>query len=206
MGANNVIPSVPSFSAGAPSIADLNALSYAVGFLVNQDTRPTWTAFMSSGTQSATANAWTSISFDHVALDSDGVFGASNVNLPAAVIVTQGFYAFEACFQLEANTNDDQYTGAFLFTAGANNIHLTTGTTRRFGFRGSCLSNTGQAAADNATCLSSWFPTCLYPGDKINVQVYSANNTHTLDKNSNTSYIQGRFVPKFSGYLRATGS
>ena len=206
MGAGNVQPSVPTFTAGSPTIAQLNALSCAVSFLVDQDVRPTWTAFLSGSSPSIGAGAWTNIACDHVAFDSDGVFGVAGAGLPTATIVTQGFYAFESCFQFALNTNQDQYYGCFLFTAGANNPHLTTGTTRRFGFRGSQLGTTAQAAADSASCLSSYFSTCLYPGDTINAQVYVATNAHTLDKNNNVSYIQGRFVPKFSGYLLATGT
>lgn len=205
MGANNVLPSVPTFSS-APTIAQLNALSYAVSFLVNNDVRPAFTAFMSSGTMGTTAGAFKTVAFDHVAFDSDGVFGVGGAGLPTATIVTQGFYAFEACIPIQANTNQDEYTGQFLMTAGANNPHIGTGISKTFGPRGSRLSNSTQAAADNAVCLSSWFETCLYPGDTVVVKIYTSTNAHTVDKNSNTSYIQGRFVPRFSGRLIATGT
>ena len=206
MGANNVLPSVPTFTAGSPTMAQLNALSYAVNFLVNGDVRPTFTAFMSSATMGTTANNWKTIAFDHVAFDSDGVFGASGAGLPTATIVTQGFYSFEACVPIQANTNQDQTTCRFQFTAGANNPHFATNATAAFGHRGSRLSTSASAAADNSICLSAWFYTCLYPGDQIICQVYTVANAHTVDTNSNTSYIQGRFPPRFSGQLRATGT
>lgn len=206
MGANNVLPSVPTFTAGAPTIAQLNALSYAVSFLVNHDVRPAFTAFMSSGTMSVPASTWTTVTYDHVAFDSDGVFGVAGAGLPSATIVTQGFYVFEACIPIQVNTNQDIYTGRFNFTAGANNPHLALNATAAFGLRGSKLATSASAAADNAVCLSAWFTTCCYPGDRIVPQVYTRANIHTVDKNNNASYIQGRFVPRFSGRLLATGT
>jgi hypothetical protein len=201
MGANNVLPSVPTFTAGAPSIANLNALSYAVSFLCDNDTRPAWSFFMYTGTQSIVAATWTNVSYDHTAFDSDGV-----QSYPYAQIVTQGYYALTACVQIEANANTaDMYTGAFLFTAGANNPHYTTGTTQFFGYRGGKASSTAQAAADNAVCLADLTPMVLYPGDKLSVSVY-LSAAHTLDINQNTSYIQGRFATKFTGNWIRTGS
>lgn len=204
-GAGNILPVVPAFGS-VPGINDLNSLSYAVSFLVNHDVRPAFTAFMSSATMATTASAFKTIAFDHVAFDSDGVFGSNGSGLPTATIVTQGFYSFEACIPLQVNTNADQAIGQFLFTAGASNPHYTVGSTQGFGQRGARMSNSTQAAADNAICLSSWFSTCLYPGDAITVSIYTSTNAHTVDKNSNTSYIQGRLVPRFSGRLMALGS
>lgn len=201
MGANNVLPSIPTFTAGAPSINQLNALSYAVSFLCDNDVRPAWSFFMYTGTQSVSANTWTNVSFDHTAFDSDGV-----QSYPYAVIKTQGYYGLSACVQPEANANTtDLFAAAFLFTAGANNPHYTSGNTQFFGYKGSGLSSTGSAAADNAFCLSGETPMVLYPGDKISVSVY-ITAAHTLDYNQNTSYIRGRFATKFTGHWLRSGS
>lgn len=200
MGANNVLPSVPAFTAGAPTIAQLNALSYAVQFLAVDDLRPCWSFFMYTGTQSVSASTWTNVAFDHTAFDSDGV-----QSYPFAVIKTQGYYALTACVQFIANANTtDLYSAAFLFTAGASNPNFTAGTTKQFGYRGSSLSFTGSAAADNAVCLSSPTQVVCYPGDKLSVQVF-ISSAHTLDFNQNTSYIRGRFATKFTGHWLRTG-
>lgn len=200
MGAGGVLPSVPAFTAGTPTLTQLNALSYAVEFLAVNDTRPAWSFFMYSSTQSVSASTWTNVAYDHTAFDSDGV-----QSYPFAVIKTQGYYAVTACVQIEANANTtDLAAAAFLFTAGASNPNFTTGTTKNFGYRGGGLSSTGSAAADNAICLSAPTQVVLYPGDKLSVQVY-LSASHTLDINQNTSYIRGRFATKFTGHWLRTG-
>src|SRR6185437_6945314 len=162
MGAAGVLPSVPTFTAGAPTIAQLNQLSYAAQFLAVDDTLPQWTLFRHSATQSVSANTWTKVLFDHVAVDSDSVWYS-----PDAVIKTQGYYKLGASITMQANANTgDMYTGAFLFTAGASNPHFTAGTTEYFGFRGGKLSSTGSAAADNAVCLACPTQAVCYAGDK----------------------------------------
>lgn len=205
MGASNNLPVVPSFTAGAPSINQLNALSYAVSFLVDNDVRPAWSLFMYNGTQAISASTWTTVAYDHIAYDSDGVAsGSGTPSLP--VIVTQGYYAVTACVQVEATSGaNDEYTAAFLFTAGGNNPHFTSGTTQYFGYKGGKMSSTAQAAADNATCLSDNVPMVLYPGDKLAVQVYPTA-AKTIDYNENTSFIQGRFATKFTGHWVRAGS
>ena len=200
MGANNVIPTVPAFVAGSPTVADLNRLSYAVSFLVDLDVRPTWKVFMAGGTQTITANTWTNVSFSNVAYDCDGV-----ASLPNVVVVTQGYYSLESCVQVQAGANKDEFVGAFLLTTGANNPHYTPGTLVYFGYAGNNMSQTGSAAADNTICLSAATPVCLYPLDKLNVQVYT-NANHTVDYNVNTSYIQGRFSTCFTGSLCRLGT
>lgn len=202
MGANNVLPSVPTFTAGSPSIAQLNALSYAVSFLVDYDVLPRWSYFMYTATQSVPTITWTSVNFDHVNYDSDGVAGASNVNLPNAKIVTQGYYSLSACVQLQATANTtDMYTAAFLATGGGNNPNLSLGTKLWFGYKSRQASSTAQAAADNAISITSQTPIPLYPADTLAVQLWLNTGAHTVDINANTSYIQGRFATKFTGHL-----
>lgn len=203
MGANNNIPVVPTFTAGAPSLANLNALSYAAQFLCDNDILPAWSVFLYTSTQAVTASTWTTVGYNKVAYDSDGVT-TSSISQPS--IVTQGYYAVTACVQLEATSGgSDMYTAAFLVTTGANNPHFTSGTTQYFGYKGGKMSSTGQAAADNAVCLSDEVPMVLYPGDKLAVQVYTTA-AKTIDYNQNTSYIQGRFATKFTGSFLRTGS
>lgn len=197
------LPTVPTFTAGAPSIAQLSQLSQAVSFIANNDTRPSWMVFMFSGAQSLTSSVWNVVAFDHVADDSDGVSGSSTSNLTLA---TQGYYDLEACLQLEAAAaTQNMYTAAFEFTAGGSNPHFTSGTTQYFGYVAGRMSSTAEAAADNAVCLAGITPMVCYPGDKLNVSVFPSAAI-TLDFNQNTSYIQGRFATKFSGRWAREGT
>lgn len=200
-GANNVLPSVPTFTAGSPSIAQLNELSYAVSFLADQDVRPTW-HFWHNATVSLTASTWNQLPFAKVPYDCDGVYNSSNKD---AVIVTQGYYVTDAAISLEATGTNTNYIGAFRITFGPNNPHGSNGSTQFYGFRGAQSSNTGEANADNTCDLSAWTPVCLYPGDTIDVVVYVGSNM-TADYNQNTSYCQGRFAANFTGYYLRTGT
>lgn len=203
MGANNVIPTVPFFSGNtAASITQLNQLSYATSFIIDCDIRPVWMFFMYSGQQSITAATWTSIAYDHVAVDSDGVAGSGHANLPNAKIVTQGYYALSACTAITTNTdNADMYTTAFLITGGGNNPNLTTGTAYYMGYKGNRSSNTTEAPSDNAVCISDMTPFPLYPLDTVTVQVY-LSAAHSINVNTTatqTAYNIGRIATKFSG-------
>lgn len=190
------LPTVPSFTAGSPTIAQLNRLSQAVSFLANNGTRPAWSVFMYNGTQTLTASSWNVVGFDHVAYDSDGVTTSSKSVL---TIATQGYYDLEACVQLQAQAGTGlMFNAGFLFTAGGSNPHFSLGATQYFGYSGSRMSSTAQAAADNASCIASITPMVCYPGDKLNVSVYSASAL-VIDYNQNTSFIRGRFATKFTG-------
>lgn len=201
MGANGVLPTVPNFTSGAPSITQLNQLSYAAQFLTVADTLPQWSLFRHSSTQSISASTWTKVAFDHVAVDSDNVWSS-----PDAVIKTQGYYKLGASVTMQLNANaNDMYTAAFLHTAGASNPNFTAGTLNYFGFRGTKLGNTGAAAADNTACIACPTQTVCYAGDKLAVVIF-LSAAHTLDINNNSSYIQGRFACQFTGTWLRTGS
>lgn len=201
MGANNVLPSVPTFAAGSPSLAQLNALSYAASFLIDHGTRPAWHFFMYA-TQSITpANSYNTLALDHVAYDSDGVWNAANHE---ALIVTQGFYEMEACVQLAAGANKDDWGACFLWTPAATSPYFSHGA-QEFGHSANSLPQTGSAASDAAINIYSQSPFPAYPGDTFLVQVWSAA-VHTADFNQNTSYIQGRFSTQFTGRWAFSGS
>ena len=194
MGAGNVQPTLPAWSGGFATIADLNRLSYGVSFLIDNSVRPAWNLFMHGSTQSIGAAAWTTLALDHTAYDSDGV-----QSYPNAIIVTQGFYALTANVSGQANANTtDMYTVAFKMTAGNNNPHMALNAVLWFGFKANRFSSTAQAAADNAISISDITPVCQYPGDTLAVQVFFSA-AHTADYNHNTSYIQGRFAANFTG-------
>lgn len=198
MGANNVLPTIPTFSDTAPSLADLNNLSYAVSFLTDVDTRPAWKIYTKT-TQSLTANSWHAITLASVALDSDGVADGTGIT-----IVTQGFYALTAMAQIQATGSQFAIGVAFNATGKGNNPHLASGATLRFGERGDSVET---AVTTNTTALvtSTVTPICMYPGDTIRMQVYTtAAATHT--NNVNTTYQQGRFAPNFTGYLARLGT
>ena len=200
MGANNVIPTVPTFVAGAPAITDLNNLSYAASFIIDHGTRPAWKFFMAA-TQSLAANSWTGVAFDHVAYDSDGTYSAVN---HGANIVTQGYYEVEACVQLEAGTNKDNFALCFEWDPTNVNPHFASGPLD-FGWKGSATPQSSSAAADACYCISAITPFPMYPGDLIQVRAFSSA-AHTIDFNQNTSYTQGRFSTQFTGRWCREGS
>jgi hypothetical protein len=193
MGANNVLPVVPTFVPGSPAISDLNNLSYAASFLIDHGVRPTW-KFFSRATQSIGATAWTVVAFDHVAYDSDGTYSAIN---HGANIVTQGYYEMEASIGVQAGANKDNFAVAFQWSPTSGNPHFSAGVTT-FGWYGSAMSQTGSAAADDYYTTSAISPFPAYPGDLFQVLVWSAA-AHTLSFNNNGSFDQGRFSTQFTG-------
>lgn len=193
MGANNVIPTVPTFAAGAPTIAQLNQLSYAASFITDHGVRPAW-KFFATATQSIASGGWVVVHFDKVAYDSDGTYVSSN---NSATIVTQGYYELEACVSLEAGANKDAFGLSFSWSPTNANPHFASGPLN-FGWKESSMSQTGSAAADNYLCISGITPFPMYPLDALQVNIFS-NAVHTIDYNQNTSYDQGRFSCQFTG-------
>lgn len=194
------LPTVPGpFTDGtAPTMTQLQQLAYAVSFLSDRDVSPIW-HFYQDSSESLTANSWNSITYNHNVIDSDGVHASGGV----AQIVTQGYYAVEACIGLSVTSTGFSFIGAFLWTAGANNPHFTSGTTLRFGPRGcngvnNNSSNTGCTPID--IC-----PNVCYPGDTIQPQVY-VTAALSLKANTNDSWNEGRFSANFTGAWIAEGS
>lgn len=107
----STIPTIPTFTAGAPTLTQLNQLSYATSFICDADIRPTWHYIMFSGTQSLTANTWTPVAFDHAIYDNDGVLNAGVTH--GAAIKTQGYYRVEACIDVQLTTTEDNPIFAF---------------------------------------------------------------------------------------------
>lgn len=200
MGANNVLPSVPTFTAGSPTLDQLNALSYAASFLIDHDVRPTWHFFLYT-TQALTAGTWTGVAFDHVAYDSDGVYSAVN---HGANIVTQGYYELEACVQFEAGASKDNSGVCFSWSPTNLNPYFSQGA-QNFGYSANCMPQTGSAAADNCISISAVSPYPVYPGDLLQVLAFSSA-AHTIDFNQNTSFCRGRFSTQFTGRWAREGT
>jgi hypothetical protein len=120
-----------------------------------------------------------------------------------AVIQTQGYYAVEACFDINPSSSSLTFLGSFLWTAGENNPNFTAGTTLQFGGRGG--NTPSDNAADPAICISDICPNVCYPGDTILPQVW-VSATSTLQINSNSAYNSGRWVGNFTGYYVAFGT
>lgn len=200
MGANNVLPSPPTFAAGSPTLAQLQALSYCASFLIDHGTRPAWKFFLYT-TQALGANAWTGVAFDHVAYDSDGVYSAVN---HGANIVTQGYYELEACVQFEAGANKDLSAVCFSWSPTSGSPYFSHGA-QSFGFQSNTMPQTGSAAADNCITAYAISPYPVYPGDLLQVLAYTSA-AHTIDFNQNTSYDQGRFSTQFTGRWARSGS
>lgn len=200
MGANNVLPAVPTFAAGSPTLAQLNALSYATSFIIDHDVRPAW-KFFSTATQSLGAGAFTAVQFNKVAYDCDGTYGAGNFG---ANIVTQGYYEVEASIQLEAGANKDNFALCFAWSPTSGSPYFAQGPLN-FGYQGCALPQTGSANADASHCTTAITPFPMYPGDLIQVLAYSIA-AHTIDFNQNTSFDQGRFSTQFTGRFVRSGS
>ena len=193
-------PAPPTFSAGAPSIAQLNALSYAVSFIADMDVRPFF-HFVSENTQAVSSNTWTTISMSKVAYDNDATFQTGG----AAKIVTQGYYTLTGCAEFRCTTTEMTVSAAFLMTGGSSNPHLSSGSTKRFGYRGDSTQN-ATASADTTLCVSDTTPFPCYPGDTLQLQVYCTGSSITLDYNTGATYEEGHFVPNFTGYFVRTGT
>lgn len=185
-----VIPVPPVFPVQDSSLANLQALSYAVSFIANNDIKPTWHLYKTATTALA-ANSWQTVNFGSVAFDSANVSDGQG-----AVVTTAGYYAVEGCLPVQAGAGGIAAWISFLFVAGPNNPNASPGSQITFGLRGGTATST---AGDDFTLNSSAIaPLCLYPGDGLYLQAYVTGAVST-NVNNNSSYTAGRFVPNFTG-------
>lgn len=194
--------SIPTFADGDTSLANLEALANAVSFFSSCDIRPMW-HFYKSATESLAAATWTTVSYNFVAADSDGVYVPSGGLLGAAQIVTQGYYVTEACAGILAGGAVAGFGTRFLATAGASNPNHTSGSNIAYGQTAGLAPDT--ANQDAQLCFGSLCPWVLYPGDTIQAQVFCTGAVSTSWA-SNTSYIKGRFAANFTGYWQRYGT
>jgi hypothetical protein len=200
MGANDVLPAVPTFAAGSPTIAQLNALSYSASFLIDHGVRPTW-KFYKTTTQSLTANTKAAVQFNKVAYDCDGTYSGINFG---ANLVTQGYYEVEASVQVDATASSNSFTMCFEWSPTSTNPHFSAGV-QNFGYKACVLPLTTSAVADACFTISAVTPFPCYPADLIQV-VCITNGAHTIDFNQNTTYDQGRFSTQFTGRWVRSGT
>lgn len=169
-----------------------------------------WHGYKTANSATLTINTWTTIGFVNVAYDSEdsGAHNAGSgilttLGTGVATIRTQGIYAVETCLQFQATATPFYTQASFLLTAGANNPHLTTGSTLRFGLRG---TETGpSASSQTAVCIADVTPIACYPGDTITVQAMVATAT-VVTFNTNASFSQGRFSSNFTGHWLCAGT
>jgi hypothetical protein len=203
LGANNVIPAVPTFTQGdAPSITSLNNLSYAVNFLATCNVRPTW-HYYKAANQTIEGTGWQYIGGGSVTAvyDNDGTCQEADF---VAYIVTTGYYRVEACIAIEGSTSPLIFRTAFIWIAGNNNPHYAVNTSKLFGMR--ATRNSGSAGRDAVLTPSEACPVVCYPGDIIAPQVWPSA-TEILDYNaSGGSGYESRFSCNFTGYLIRTGT
>lgn len=192
------LPTVPTFASNDSSLTNLQNLSAAVAFLCRADIRPTWHYYIAGG-QGTSAATWAVMKAADIAFDSDNLWTSTGY----ATIVTQGYYQVEACVDVEMGGDTTSCYSSFLFTAGTNNIHKSSGTTIQFGMRGGDCIQT--AAQDTSICTSSLVPVCCYPGDTLQVYIMTETNS-TINANVNTNYMAGRFTANFTGYMVRTGT
>lgn len=193
MGANNVLPVIPTFTNSAPALADLNNLSYAAQFLAVADTRPSFKFYRNSSLTLSGANAYHAIVMTNVAYDSDGTFDSTG-----ATIVTTGWYSLWGCVQVTTIAASQPLYAALNIVAGSNNPNLASGNSKRYTGRGGG-SPTSTTSCDAAICVHAVTGFALYPGDKVRLQLYNVAASMTVENNINTSYQRGRFVPSMGG-------
>lgn len=192
------IPTVPSFTDGDSSETRLQQLSYAVGFLSQNDIRPTWHLYSQATQGPITANAWVSVATGKTAFDSDGAASS-----PGVTIKTQGHYAVEGCVPFVAFNSGAGCAIAFLVKAGSSNPHHSSGSSQLFGYKGGAATN--ETGVDFTLVSSELCPWVCYPGDQIIVQAYTTVSV-SIDYNTNASYRQGRFVTNYTGMWVREGS
>lgn len=195
----SVLPTIPSFVNGDTSLIKLQQLAQAVSFLVDHDVglHPTGHLYKTV-TQSITATgAWQSQNINLTAWLSDPTYVS-----PGFTIQTQGYYSVEGHLGFESTSGANGYYARLLLTAGSNNP-LGNGVTVAFGERGGEAVQT--ASEDTDICCSALAPTCLYQGDQIAIQAFAATTVTTINKNQNTNYLSGRFVPNLTCTWIRTG-
>jgi hypothetical protein len=206
MGANDVLPTVPTFVLGESSITHLQQLAYCASFLIDCDVRPEWHGYSAAET-SISATTWTDIgsgtAAPAIAYDSDGVLQGIATPSLAATIVTQGIYCVEMSAGVPTPSATDMVYIGFLWTAGTHNAEYTNGTNAIFGVRATeTLSTTG---GDTILCTSDVCPVVCYPGDVITPRIYTSAAT-TMQANVNSGTFSGRFNTNFTGYLVSMGT
>jgi hypothetical protein len=202
MGANNVLPTIPTFTAGAPALTDLQNLSYAASFLIDHGVRPTW-KFIMYTTPAISASTWTVVPFTDIIYDSDGV--ASNPLTPtSAIIKTQGYYAVDSSVQMENTASRINFITAFKWTAGASSPYSAQ-SPAWFGYRGTSTGVIGSGSANQGSCVSAITPVPMYPADTLQVMVF-ISAAAALEPNDDLTYMTGRFSTQFTGRWVRQGS
>ncbi len=193
------IPTVPTFVANDTSITKLQQLSYCASFLSVGTVTPMWHFHHSAQQGPLTASTWTPVVYDTNDLDSDGVWTTNG----KVTFVTQGYYATEAAVQAECTATTFFLEASFWWYAGANNPNYVAGTQKIYGAQGT--ASYAATGADACVCINEICPVVCYPGDYVNVYVW-ANQAVTLNNNTPSGAVQGRFVPNFTGMFIRTGS
>lgn len=207
MGANNVIPTIPTFTAGAPTLTQLNQLAYAASFLVDHGVRPTWKFIASSISGTVTAATWTVAPFNDSIYDSDGVWTSGS---SGATIVTQGYYRLESCVQVQNLATKVNFATAFKWTAGIHTPYSAQ-SPYWFGYRGVSMSVTGSGSGTQAGVNAAITPIPMYPGDLLQVMLFVGGSTNAiLEANDNAgqpaAYMNGRMSLQFTGRWAREGS
>ena len=193
------LPTVPTFSNGDHSLTNLENLAQAVSFLSSCDVRPQWEYYM-TGTQSITANTWTTAALTTVAADSDGTFTSAT---HLATIVTQGYYYTTLCLGVQAGGAVDSTAARFAVTAGTHNPNHASSAQVFYNDTASLAPDT--ASVDATWAFSGQCPWVLYPGDTIAAQIWS-DTTISIQVPNATNFMKGRFAPTFSGYWVRPGT
>ena len=196
-----IIPTVPTFTTGDTSITNLQSLAACAGFFscISSPTGslPFFHCYRTT-TQSISASTWTSVGFPIVVADTDGMSNGTGVT-----VVTQGYYAIDACLPFTTLSSGFIALCRFLFTAGTHNPHFTSGTQVIFGGRGSFTI--AAVGYDEVSSVTDITPMVCYPGDTLNAQVFSTV-AFVVDNVANATLIVGRYPPNFTGRWIRSGT
>ncbi len=191
-----LVPTVPAFTLGDSSVARLQQLSSCVSWLANSQASPMWHLYRNT-TFSIGATSWTTIPMTYAALDTDRSWSGTGVSLN-----TQGYFVTEACVPFLTSSTAAECRASFLWTAGANNPHFSSGSTVRYGL--STGYSIGASGADETEACDDVCPVVCYPGDTIVVQAY-ASSAMTIDTDIGTPLFS-RVVCNFTGHWVRVGS
>jgi hypothetical protein len=194
------LPTIPTFVTGDTSLQKLQQLSQAVSMCSVASNYPLW-RFYKNITQVLTANAWNPVHCTVIAIDTDGVFTTAD---GSATIVTQGYYECEGCVPFAGQASSFLTQANFMFTAGPNNPHYTSGSQVFFGGVASWAGYTA-SGVDAVVGTAGKCPYVCYPGDNLALRTY-ALGAMTINSGQNGSATAGWFTPQFSGRWIRSGS
>lgn len=181
------IPTIPAMPAGyIATAADMNALAYAVQFLL---TKPIARAVDTAGSQAVTTGD-TAVTFGAASFDTDGMWSAGQPT--RLTVATAGFYKISYCVQasVASGVTINCNTHATV-TTGANNPAGAGVATQVYGGYGGGSAAGGLRVGPHA---SGVLPFYMYALDYVTVSVVAAAAGLTLSISAFPSFMTMEYV------------